>query len=362
MTQPVETARDRWRAARDHGPHGFRIGGSEAAAVIGWNEYEDPIAVFTRKRGLTAPEPENERMKSGRVFERAILAWYAERTERHLFFADVVAACMIGLDGDAHTDDQQRVADAFLRDDVEHAHEVQARELARQLVPHLAVAFGPDDGHVIFVSKDQPWAIMTPDAFAYDHTLGWGTVDAKNVGERQRPKWLDSVPALYAAQIAHYTRAPCLNWGGFATLVGGQELLCLQSLRTEIDEVGRVIDEEVPRFIEAHLETGVPPVPTVSEASARALRDLYGEPRPRSARAWVGEIFMADGSSWTPERFDEEYDAVSTTANDAYRRREALQAVIRHVAKDAARVVLPSGVHYEFTTRKDGSTSLRRRG
>jgi len=368
MTQPVATARDRWLSARDQGPHGFRIGGSEAAAVIGWNEYEDPIAVFSRKRGLTDPEPENDRMHAGRVFERAILTWYGEKTGRHLFGADLVAACMICLDAEAHTDLQTGHADAFLRDehhafcDDDHQHEVAARELARMLVPHLHVAFGPDDGHVIFASKADPWAIMTPDAFAYDDSLGWGIVDAKNVGERQRPKWLEGVPPLYAAQIAHYVRPTELTWGGFAVLVGGQELLCLESLRTDIDDVARVISDEVPRFIRDHLEAGVPPVPTVSEASARALRDLYGEPRPRSARAWIGEIAMADGTRWTPEAFDEEYESVSTRANELYRRRDAMQAIIRYVAKDAERVILPSGVHYEFSKRKDGSTSLRRRG
>ena len=66
--------RDEWLEERKKG-----IGASEAAAVLGVSPWSSPVDVWARKRGLIPEIEDNERLRTGRLFEEPIAQLYAER-------------------------------------------------------------------------------------------------------------------------------------------------------------------------------------------------------------------------------------------------------------------------------------------
>lgn len=55
-----------------------RLGGSEVAAVLGLSPWMSRFSLWHRKKGLTAPEPDNATMRRGRLLEATVAAWFAE--------------------------------------------------------------------------------------------------------------------------------------------------------------------------------------------------------------------------------------------------------------------------------------------
>lgn len=62
------------RLRREH------IGGSEAAAVIGMNDYQSPYSVWADKLGLLPPKEDNEAMRTGRDLEQYVADRFTEAT------------------------------------------------------------------------------------------------------------------------------------------------------------------------------------------------------------------------------------------------------------------------------------------
>lgn len=60
------------------------IGASEAAAVLGVSPWSSPVDVWARKRGLIPEIEDNERLRTGRLFEEPIAQLYAEREKVQL--------------------------------------------------------------------------------------------------------------------------------------------------------------------------------------------------------------------------------------------------------------------------------------
>lgn len=71
----VNMEHEEWlRLRREH------IGGSEAAAVIGMNDYSSPYSVWADKLGFLPPKEDNEAMRTGRDLEQYVADRFTEAT------------------------------------------------------------------------------------------------------------------------------------------------------------------------------------------------------------------------------------------------------------------------------------------
>ena len=70
-----QISHENWLALRQKG-----IGGSEAAAVCGFNRYSSPLEIWLRKTGRKDSEPDNEAMYFGRMLEPLIREEFSKRT------------------------------------------------------------------------------------------------------------------------------------------------------------------------------------------------------------------------------------------------------------------------------------------
>lgn len=61
-----------WLSARASG-----LGGSEIAAVLGLSPWESRFSLWHKKKGLAAPEPDNDAMRRGRLLESVVAEWFA---------------------------------------------------------------------------------------------------------------------------------------------------------------------------------------------------------------------------------------------------------------------------------------------
>jgi predicted phage-related endonuclease len=64
------------------------IGGSDVAAILGWDERRDAFGVWAAKRGLLEEITATPRMKLGKYFERGIIDFYSELTGRETVWLD----------------------------------------------------------------------------------------------------------------------------------------------------------------------------------------------------------------------------------------------------------------------------------
>jgi putative phage-type endonuclease len=67
--------RDEWLAARRNG-----IGGSDAAAILGLNDWSSPYEVYADKLGLLPQKDETEAMRQGKDFEEYVARRFMEKT------------------------------------------------------------------------------------------------------------------------------------------------------------------------------------------------------------------------------------------------------------------------------------------
>lgn len=71
--------RAEWLAQRQQG-----IGASEVGTILGLNPFETPYRLWRRKKGLDAPQPENEAMLMGHLLEDAVAQRFAIATGVHI--------------------------------------------------------------------------------------------------------------------------------------------------------------------------------------------------------------------------------------------------------------------------------------
>ncbi|MHB9144674.1 MAG: YqaJ viral recombinase family nuclease [Symbiobacteriia bacterium] len=70
-----DMTREQWLQARRQG-----IGGSDAAAILGLNQYRSAFDVYAEKLGLVGEKEENEAMRQGRDFEDYVASRFEEAT------------------------------------------------------------------------------------------------------------------------------------------------------------------------------------------------------------------------------------------------------------------------------------------
>lgn len=68
-----DMSREKWLEVRRNG-----IGGSDAAAIVGLNDYASPWSVWADKRGLTPDKPDTEAMRIGRDLEDYVAQRFTE--------------------------------------------------------------------------------------------------------------------------------------------------------------------------------------------------------------------------------------------------------------------------------------------
>lgn len=313
------------RRARDGEPGNYRIGGSEAAAALGWSEWESPLALYLRKRGETPlDDTDNDAARAGRFLEDGILKLYAEVTGRRV---------------------------------------VLPTEMRERRIPELASFWDAVTVvHVdplVIVPKSRPWATISLDGLTLHPEWGWGPLDAKNVSERKRCDWSDPedrspiVPPQYTAQIVHYAAPLPFKWGGFATLFGGNDLHAFDVSPEQVAEVDAVTAPRCEAFV-ARMNEGRPPPVQPSESDRAALLALFGErARPAPPKAWHSPYKTAH-HEFDPETFHEAYQGAREAANDAWDKRKHLEAVLLAVADGSRSVRLPCGTTYSISRDRAG--------
>lgn len=75
LVSTKDISREEWLEWRKKG-----IGGSDVAAIAGVNQYRSAIDVYLDKTGQTEPQPDNRRMKMGRILEPLIADDFTEAT------------------------------------------------------------------------------------------------------------------------------------------------------------------------------------------------------------------------------------------------------------------------------------------
>lgn len=329
-----------WLAARNKTPDGqWLVGGSEIAAVLGWDPWCDRLKRWAIKRGYM-PHEVSDAAEAGQYLEAGVLRWYHDRTGRRIVLPDAAVQAMTGT--------------------VPH-DDPELEQLAETLRTHVDVYYGPDvDGRVTFHSKAAAWASLSVDAFVLHPTMGWGVVDAKCTGAEFRRDWQEAVPVYRLPQVAHYVRHTGLAWGGWAVCFGGQKLEWWDVEAAQFDEVNDIVADEVPRFIAEHLEGGNPPTAEPSPAMAKVLAALHPVSRPRQRIAWTGALDLG-GKRWHPVDFDELWAAATIERKAIDDHWGVLQSVIRVVLGSATEVMLPNGTAYRVDRRNTVRRYERRR-
>lgn len=207
---------EQWHEGRKH-----RIGGSDAAAILGLSSYATPYTKWLEKTGRTTPPDlsENEKVYWGNVLE------------------DVVA-----------------------------------QEFAKR---HPEYAVKPVD--CIMVSEEHPFMLASVDRILYHkHELrnNMAVLEIKTCGERRRSDWDDGVPAYYLAQVNHYLAVTGLTTAYVAVLIGGQEYREYKIERDETD-IAYLVEKE--REFWEMVETDTMPPFVGSSVDNAALMEQYPE-------------------------------------------------------------------------------------
>jgi len=208
------------------------IGGTDAAAILGVSPWKTPLQVWAEKTGkISEPDlSELERIEWGNRLEPVICEAYAERTGR-----------------------------------------VVRRE------PSLSVMRG------------YPWIIAHVDARMTDPSKpGPGILEAKAVGAHAEHDWDGEPPLHYVVQLQHYMMVEDYLWGGFAALIGGQQMVTTDQERNQ--SFGAILLETELSFWRRHIVADIPPspLPIDRETLARLFprHDLDEIALPPEAAEW----------------------------------------------------------------------------
>ena len=214
MLTKVKTAdmsRVDWLKLRRHS-----IGGSDAAAIVGLNDYASPFSVWSDKQGLVEDKPDNEAMRQGRDLEDYVARRFCAETGKR------VKRCNYTLYNTLYP--------------FAHAN------IDRSIV-------GENAG------------------------LECKTTSALNTRKFKNGDF----PANYYVQCMHYMAVTgCDKWY-LAVLVLNKAFMVFEIARDE-GEIAALMEAE--RDFWAHVEAGVPPTPDGSKATTDTLTALYDAPQP----------------------------------------------------------------------------------
>lgn len=201
-------AHEEWLEARKQG-----IGGSDMAAILGFNKYRDAVSVWLDKRGELPPVEENEPMYWGNVLEEVVAQEFAKRT----------------------------------------GWKVRNNNYTLQSIEHPYLLANIDRE---IVGVDAGLECKTANAFKKDEWEG------------------DEVPTSYYIQCQHYMAVTGKSSWWIACLLGGNTFIYKEIPRNE--EVIEAIIREGKTFWDM-VESGTVPAVTGSKSSAKALKTMYSK-------------------------------------------------------------------------------------
>ena len=199
---------EEWLEARKQG-----IGGSDMAAILGFNKYSDAVSVWLDKRGELPPVEENEPMYWGNVLEEVVAQEFAKRT----------------------------------------GWKVRNNNYTLQSIEHPYLLANIDRE---IVGVDAGLECKTANAFKRDEWEG------------------DEVPTSYYIQCQHYMAVTGKSSWWIACLLGGNTFIYKEIPRNE--DVIEAIIREGKTFWDM-VQNGTAPAVTGSESSAEALKMMYGK-------------------------------------------------------------------------------------
>ena len=199
---------DEWLEARKQG-----IGGSDMAAILGYNKYRDAVSVWLDKRGELPPVEENEPMYWGNVLEEVVAQEFAKRT----------------------------------------GWKVRNNNYTLQSIEHPYLLANIDRE---IVGVDAGLECKTANAFKRDEWEG------------------DEVPTSYYIQCQHYMAVTGKSSWWIACLLGGNTFIYKEIPRNE--EVIEAIIREGKVFWDM-VQNGTVPAVTGSESSAEVLKTMYSK-------------------------------------------------------------------------------------
>lgn len=252
--------REEWLKLRKQG-----IGGSDAAAIAGFNPYKAALAVYLEKIGEIEDRPAGESAEWGTLLEPIVADQFSKRT---------------GL------------------------------KIRRQ--------------NAVLVHPEYPFIIGNID-YRVTEKGKRGVLEVKTTSAFKAKEWDgDKVPDLYAIQLQHYLAITGDDFGYFAVLIGGQQLIWK---RVERDDrlIAALIAMEVD-FWQNHVEKRVPPPFDGTEASTNLLDQLYPESKPEKV---IEEL--------PPQSFDlvRQYEEAKAEEKAAKARKEAAANQLKGLMGDA---------------------------
>lgn len=196
------------------------VGGSDVAAVLGISSWASPWSRWAEKCGLLGEEPDDEVMEAGRWLEHGITPWFSHRTGLHVIGAQAVVE-----------------------------------------------------------AADDPLAACTVDGFvtegptsAIEDALGCLEIKTRGFGRR----W-DPIPADVQAQCQWQMYVTGLQRTWIAVLMGRR--LDIHELERDDGDILFMVDR-VHRWWDEHVVTGEPPPADGSDATLRALGEVYPHATP----------------------------------------------------------------------------------
>lgn len=265
-TKGIETAQ--WHALRRQG-----IGGSDAAAVAGFNPYKSPVGVYLEKTGQIEPEGAGEAAYWGNVLEDVVAKEFSTRTglkvkRSNFLFRHHEHTFMLGNIDRLVTDSNGRkgileckTASAFLKNQ-----------------------------WVADTDRDSDECSLTP-----DH---------------------------YMIQLQHYLKTLELDFGFFAVLIGGNTFK-YRYVERDKQMIEYLVQLE-SRFWNENVMKVIPPIVDGTEASTNLLNYLYPTSRPESSI-----VLPSDAETDIQELYD-----AQQAAKDAETRLDAAKNRMKERMKD----------------------------
>lgn len=226
-----EEVREQWLEERRKG-----IGGSDAATVLGLNNYATPYTLWLEKTGRALPDDlsDNEKVYWGNVLEDVIIQEFAKR--------------------------------------------------------HQEVAVWKSD--CMYMSEEHPFMFASTDAMiSNDGVNETAVLEIKTCGERRRSDWDDGVPPYYLAQVNHYLAVTGLDTAYVAVLIGGQEYREYVVQRDE-DDINYLIAKE-REFWQMVEDDQMPPF-TGSAIDNQALMNQFPNPDKEYIQALDDDVRLEE--------------------------------------------------------------------
>lgn len=172
----------------------------------------------------------------------------------------------------------------------------EAAEWGTRLEPLIASKFADEhsewaitENKVIYCHPDHRWATGNLDRMIICPDRGRGILEIKTASEFLRQDWDNgNIPDYYYVQLQWYMFVTGLDWGYFATLIGGNKYREYEVIRDEelINQLLRLASD----FWHHNVVVGKRPPVDSSEACARLLDRLYPHAQSSSTIIPIEEI------------------------------------------------------------------------